>query len=171
MARIIDVQTGQVALAANGAQLVSAAIGSCVAVVAYERKKKMGGIAHVMLPGKAPRNDGTGRPVEPLRYAANAIGELLRRFRKAGGSTKDISICIAGGGNVLERPDDSICECNIASVHEVIEQHGMVVLAQSVGGNRRRRVRLDLDTGKLYCAEGDGRERVMCECGKTRAAE
>ncbi len=162
---IIDVQTGEVKAASGDIQLVSNAVGSCIAVALYDPQARVGGIAHVMLPGRAASSDGRHHGTDSLRYASNAIEELLRQIEQAGGVKNRLRVCAAGGANVLERPDDTICEANIASVRATIAHLGLRLCAESLGGTKRRRVRLELGTGKLYCAEGDGPERVICECG------
>ncbi|MEE8577340.1 MAG: hypothetical protein V3T31_08800, partial [candidate division Zixibacteria bacterium] len=52
--KTIDVDTGEVRVSSEPVILQSIALGSCIALVVYEREMKIGGIAHVMLPGKSP---------------------------------------------------------------------------------------------------------------------
>ena len=64
----IDVQTGEVKAATGKVILRSIALGSCVAIVAYDPNMKNGAIAHVMLPGKATTRT---KPDEITKYAEN----------------------------------------------------------------------------------------------------
>jgi len=57
---------------------------------------------------------------------------------------------------VLERPDDTICAGNIASVSAILDTIGQGVRAASLGGTARRRVRLHMPSGRIECAIGDG---------------
>ncbi|MHC4156555.1 MAG: chemotaxis protein CheD [Planctomycetota bacterium] len=77
MKRVIDVNTGEVRVSTKSAVLRSLAIGSCIAVVAYDAKRRIGAIAHVMLPGRAPE-----KALEKTKYAADAIEEMLGRMKK-----------------------------------------------------------------------------------------
>lgn len=61
MRETIDVQTGEVKASRQNIVLCSKAIGSCIAVVAYDSAKKIGALAHVMLPGRAQAVGGTER--------------------------------------------------------------------------------------------------------------
>ena len=54
MKKVRDVQIGQVKAGTGGVILKSSAIGSCVVVVAYDTARKVGAMAHIMLPGRAP---------------------------------------------------------------------------------------------------------------------
>ena len=82
------------------------ALGSCIAVVAYDAKNRIGGIAHIMLFGKAPENKNQ----EENKYAENAISNLLLQMQKAGADKESMEFCLAGGANVLRRNDDTIAK-------------------------------------------------------------
>jgi chemotaxis protein CheD len=151
-----DVQTGEVKIALGTGILSSSAIGSCIAVVAYDKLRHNAGLAHVMLPGRAPVN-----AVDRLRFADDALDELVGRMTTAGSQLADIQLCLAGGGNVLNRADDTICDSNIRSVTQAVRRQGLLILARSLGGTRRRRVRIDVGAGSVWCAEGDDAERLL----------
>lgn len=164
-----DVLTGEVKIGALGAVLTANALGSCVAVMMLDRPRKIGGIAHVMLPGRASAARQTFR----LRYAEDAVDELLRLLREAGSHLEDLTVCIAGGANVLERSEDVICERNIGSVTRTLLDRGIIISARSVGGTRRRRVKLNIEHGCFFCAIGDGQEHLLWsrETGAVRTHE
>jgi chemotaxis protein CheD len=158
---IIDVQTGEVRAAKGDARLVSSAIGSCIAVAGYDRLARIGAIAHVMLPGRAPDSDDGAAKRDSLRYAENAVAELIDQMKNLGAHTENIRTCVAGGGNVLGRPDDTICQANIASVRDILSARAMAPVAQSVGGCKRRSLRLDVRSGNVYLAQGDSPEKLF----------
>jgi len=153
MNKIIDVQIGQVKASQGKAILRSKAIGSCIAIVAYDRVRLIGALAHVMLPGRAPA--GKKRGVK-TRYAADAIDAMLTQMTQLGSKTDDIKVVLAGGGNVLGRKDDTICKDNVESVLELLLQKQLSVQAQAVGGTARRSVSLDVERGIVFCTEGNG---------------
>ncbi len=153
MNKIIDVQIGQVKASQGKAILRSKAIGSCIAIVAYDRVRLIGALAHVMLPGRAPA--GKKRGVK-TRYAADAIDAMLTQMTQLGSKTDNIKVVLAGGGNVLGREDDTICRDNVESVLELLLQKQLSVQAQAVGGTARRSVSLDVERGIVFCTEGNG---------------
>ena len=159
MKKIIDVSTGEVRTSRRKVILRSSAIGSCVAVAAYDSEKKVGALAHVMLPGSAPRKAGLGR----TKYAVDAVKELLKRMAWRGTNKADIEVVLVGGGNVLRKKDDTICRENIESVVEVLAQNQIPIQAQSVGGTTRRSVTLDVETGQIFCSQGDMNEKELWE--------
>ena len=156
--RFIDVPTGEVGFAQGKGQLAASAIGSCIAVAMHDNLLRAGGIAHIMLPGKAPSDIIDD---QQYKYARNGIGYLLNKLKTTGSKEERINVYAAGGGNVMERQDDTICANNIESVLNVIAELNLVLSARMLGGNMRRRVRLDVATGHFYCGVGDGAEVLI----------
>ena len=158
MKKIIDVQIGKVRAERGKVILESKAIGSCIAVVAYDDSKNIGAMAHVMLPGSAPAGK---EPGEKTKYAADAIDAIVRMMAHLGSKNGDIDVVLVGGGNVLNREDDTICKDNIESTLEFLEKKHLKVRAQAVGGTNRRSVSLDVEHGIVTCSEGDGSEMQL----------
>lgn len=149
---IFDVRTGEVMTASGTSTIRTTAIGSCVAVVAYDAGKKVGGIAHVMLPGKAPPKCNRS---ELTRYTTNAIDEMLSRMIHMGARRDDINTAMVGGANVLQREDDVVCSNNITSVTNYLTGEGVCIHKKVVGGIKRRSVSLDVELGLMCYSEGD----------------
>lgn len=153
----LEVNTGEVRFSNGKTQLISSAIGSCIAVALYIPSTRMGGLAHIMLPGKAP----TVENVEMYKYAENAINFMRRRLAPSQFHTANLKACVVGGGNVLKRDDDTICDANIKSVLSSLNEHGFIIAAENLGGSDRRRVRFDVKKGIVYCHVGDMNEFVL----------
>ena len=164
MPNIIDIPTGHVEVAKGDALLEVIAMGSCVCVCAYCLKNKVGGAAHVMLPGSAPE----GRDLkEKTKYAADAIGEMLSRMVSLGADIKGIEACLIGGANVLKREGDMIAKNNIDSVVTILREKEIIIKAQAVGGITRRRVLFDIEKGNIIYGEGDEENRLLWAVGKS----
>jgi len=106
MKKIIDVQVGEVEVGQGPVILQSKAIGSCIAIVAYDAAKKIGALAHIMLPGRSPADK---KRVEKTKYAANAIDTIVNKMSRRGSKKGDIEVALIGGGNILNRENDTIC--------------------------------------------------------------
>ena len=159
MKKIIDVYTGEVKAGRKNTILKSNAIGSCVVIAAYDSTKKVGALAHVMLPGAAPERETFQR----TRYAADAIEEIINRMTHLGANKDDIEVCLVGGGNVLKREDDTICQDNIASVVELLDEKQVKIREKTVGGTVRKRVSLNVENGSIYYTEGNADEKLLWE--------
>jgi len=154
--RTVDVNTGEIHLEKADAILRSVALGSCIAVVVYDKKEKIGAIAHIMLPGIAPANS-----MEKYKYAPNAVVAVLTMMAEAGSQKSNINACIVGAGNVLEKQDDTICASNIKSVTQLLKDNNIPVKASVVGGIERKGVFLDVETGNIsYTIGNSGKKKL-----------
>ena len=156
MREIIDVNTGQVKLGRGKVLLRSLAIGSCIAVAAYDSKAGMGAMAHIMLPGSAPEKFS-----ESTKYAANAIDEMIGMMLDADSQRDNIEVCLVGAGNVLQKEDDTICAANMRSTTRLLEERSIPIRATVLGGTERKSILLDVESGNVSYRRGDGRERLL----------
>ena len=118
MKTIIAVHTGEIKASKKDIIFKSSAIGTCIAIAAYDAKEKVGALAHTMLPGKAP----AGEKYQKKKYAADAIEEIISRMNLMGAKKENIEVCIAGGANILKRKDDTIGLYNLTSVIEILKE-------------------------------------------------
>lgn len=162
MEKVINVGTGSVKVSRVGTILKSSAIGSCVVVAAYDPGKKVGAMAHIMLPGHWPGNTEGKR----TRYAAEAIDEMLRKMIRIGSDRDGIEVCLVGGANVLEKEDDTICADNIESTLDFLGEKRLRVMARAVGGTSRRSARLEVESGKIFYTEADRGEKLLWKSTK-----
>lgn len=151
------VNTGNVSSGGIETILNSGAIGSCVVITAFDPVKKVGAMAHVMLPGSSPiKNE-----LHPNRYAANAIEELLSQLKKFGIKNENIEICLIGGANVLNRENETISQDNLTSVENLIQEKQIEIKARSIGGFERRTVLFDIEKGCIYYTVGDSKQQIL----------
>lgn len=150
MTGIVDVDTGSVACASGGI-LRAVALGSCIAVVLFDPGRRLGGIAHIMLPGRAdPRSDA------PARYAHTGIGSLIRGIERLHGGSFHLQACLIGGANVLKRSGDSIGRENRESIVSFLGALGITVAGERTGGFERYSAILNLNEGTVAYTVGDG---------------
>lgn len=157
MEKVIDVSTGMVEASKAGIILRSLAIGSCVVIAAYDSSKKVGAMAHIMLPGRAPK----GADGERTRYAADAIDEMINRITREGANKCDLEVCLVGAANVLKKQDDTICKDNIESITHLLSEKDIPVKAAALGGTERKSVFLDIENGRISFIEGDEEEKLL----------
>ncbi len=155
MKRYIYALTGEVKTGNEDTILRSSAVGSCIVIVAYDKEKKIGAMAHIMLPGKSPENEK-----QKTKYASDAIDELINLLN-LNGATEKIEVCLAGGANVLKRRNENIGQNIIDSVQENLNNRNIEILEKSLGGTKRRSISLDVETGCEYFTVGDGIEKVL----------
>jgi len=113
------IATGHLAAGSQNGIISTSPLGSCVAVVAYDKTLKTGGIVHTMLPGKSPaKNKGGGKQNMPK----TTIENLLDTLKSLGSKKANIEICLVGGANVLRKENDTTADNLIFSIFEMMEQ-------------------------------------------------
>ncbi len=156
MKEIIDVNTGRVELGRGKVVLRSLAIGSCISIAAYDCEAGIGAMAHIMLPGRAPEESS-----ERSRYAEDAIEEMIGMMVEAHSQRGNIEVCLVGAGNVLQKEDDTICDANIRSIAQALEQRNIPIRATVLGGTNRKSIFLDIETGNVSYRKGDEQEKLL----------
>lgn len=133
--------------------LITHGLGSCIAVVAYDPRRKIGGMLHFQLPSSALSPDRAAG--SPGTFADTGIPLLFEKMYALGSRKTDIMVKVAGGGNFH---DDNgtfdIGRRNQTMVRKIFWKAQVLVTAEDVGGCRSRTVRLYLDTGQVTIQSG-----------------
>ena len=120
-------------------------LGSCVAVALYDSTKKIGALAHVMLPSKE-----MGRAGNENRFADVVIKKMFYELLSMGAKRENIVAKIAGGAHMFPTMGKSIMNMgdkNIEAVmRELMELH-IRIKSKDVGKTYGRSVFFDLKTG------------------------
>jgi len=154
----IFVTTGSFTVGSKKGILNSGPLGSCIACIAYDSTAKIGGLAHIMLPGKFPEN---GKKENENRYTENIITNLLAELEKLGSTKATLKICLVGGANVLKRKDNNIANEVVESVLKTIKKKELTLKKTSLGGYERRVVTIDINTGIVSASIGDSRRKLF----------
>jgi len=161
----IIVGVGECRLAAYPVASVSTyALGSCVAVVAWDWRVKVGGLLHAMLPESSI--DRTRAASQPSCYVDTGIPALIVGMEENGASRRRIRCCVAGGASmIVDRALFEIGKRNYLAVKKTFWKLGMFLDQEDVGGSESRSIRLDLDTGRIDLKKGVGPGRVFVPAG------
>ena len=131
--------------------IVTYALGSCIAVIVHDPKRKVGGMIHYMLPLSeiAPEKAKD----KPAMFADTGIPELFRTMYGMGCDKKDLVVKVAGGGALY---DDkglfSIGKRNYTVLRKMFWKAGVIIAAEDVGGAKSRTARLWVGDGRCTIA-------------------
>ncbi len=135
------------------AVLVTHGLGSCIAVIAYDPVRRIGGMLHFQLPSSALSPDRATQ--SPGTFADTGIPLLFERMYALGSRKGDIVVKAAGGGNFH---DDNgtfdIGRRNHTMMRKIFWKAQVLVSAEDVGGSKSRTARLYLDTGQVTIQSG-----------------
>jgi chemotaxis protein CheD len=144
-------------------QLITFALGSCVAVIAYDPVASTGGMLHFLLP-RGPEY----RPHESIfRYGDTGIVALIEALKRQGASPSRLTVVLAGGACMFRSdPKFDVGRQNIDCARSVLSQLRLSIAREDIGGTISRTVRLDMETGNCWTksisdqSDGYGSERL-----------
>ena len=137
VARLVNIS--EIRVAKSPTELICLGLGSCVAVVLYDPKNKIGGLAHVMLPDSREVINLT----KPGKFADTAISCLLTKMQRKGAVLSLIHAKIFGGADMfaLNHPAcESIGALNVKAVMKQLKHLGIPLFAKDTGGNTGRSI-------------------------------
>jgi len=128
-------------------KLITLGLGSCIGITIYDKRKKIGGMAHIML----PKNPDPSKAI--AKFADTAIDAMTKELEKMGVNLKDVESKIAGGAQMFtfssSNEMNSIGFRNAEAVKQELKKKGIRLIVEETGGNSGRTIELDLDNGNL----------------------
>lgn len=127
--------------------IIHTLLGTCVSVVLYYPKGKIGGLNHYMLPHAHHPDQESGR------YGIFAMELLFNEFLKRGIHRRQLVAKVFGGGKVLDTtvPDGKphIGTQNAQFVLKYLKKEGIPIAAQDLEGDGGRKIYFFPWTGKV----------------------
>jgi len=141
-------------------ELLTYALGSCIAVIAHDPVSTVGGMLHFMLPEASL--DQTKAQQSPCMFADTGIATLLNMICQQGANRRRLVVRIAGGAQILDDHElFQIGHRNCLAARKLLWKAGVLVAGEIVGGNASRTVRLEVGTGRAWVREGGGSEQPL----------
>lgn len=146
--REIRVKVADHGVAQGQTLLVTIGLGSCVAIMLYDERTRIGGLAHILLPSEGLSRETSNR----AKFPATAVPLLLEEMR-ALGARGPLAARIAGGasmfGQLIPAGGVNMGERNVVATRMALDKAGVPLLAHDTGGDYGRSVYFDLATGKV----------------------
>lgn len=147
--KIIEVGMGKIEIAVSPHKLITRGLGSCLGITFYDPYKKIGGMAHPMLPDI---NSSRIRS-NPHRFVNFVIGEMVEEMEKRGCGRNFIVVKMFGGAHMFSFIDTdsflNIGQKNIDAARAVLKDIGLKPVAEEVGGTFGRTIELNLENGMV----------------------
>lgn len=159
MIRPHPLHAGDLRVAEAPGRLIIHGLGSCVAVFVYDPRSRIGGLAHVLLPGPPPG------PVERAgRYATTAVVAMVEESIRLGARRAALRAKVTGGSRMFafEAADRvTVGDKNVEATLRALREAEVPVIGTDVGGDRGRTVIADLEDGSLTIKTIRGGPRVI----------
>jgi len=136
---VIIIQPGEYYVTADPNEAIATVLGSCISVCLLDKKNKIGGMNHFMLPGDF-RNEEIFNS-RSGRYGMFAMESLINEMMKKGAKREHFVAKIFGGGHVLNfrKTDGNVPESNINFAKTYLDFEEISVVSSDVGGNAGRK--------------------------------
>ncbi|MFZ2956587.1 MAG: chemotaxis protein CheD [Candidatus Ozemobacteraceae bacterium] len=150
MSEVYPVGMADLRIAQNPNVLAAYGVGSCVIVVMYDPKSRIGGLVHVMLP------DSSGilqEKLNPKKFADTAVPLLFQTLSHAGTYRGSIWAKLVGGAQMFPANEDfsnTLGQKNTNAAKKALEKLGVPLLACEIGGTSGRSLELKLNTGVIH---------------------
>lgn len=147
MSEMIKVGMADLKLCKAPDAVTTLGLGSCVGIAIRDPLKKIGGLAHIMLPDSKIMQNNTNIP----KFADTGVTELVRIIVEAGGSRTRLVAKIAGGAQMFAFSSKnelvSVGERNVIAVKKILGELKIPILAEDTGLNFGRTVEFYPETG------------------------
>jgi chemotaxis protein CheD len=131
--------------------VMSTLLGSCVSVCLYDPRARLMGMNHFLLARETNRSRLGSEAPAAARYGVHAMTLLMDGLLALGASQKDLQAKAFGGASVVGRPArecnalPSVGEMNTRFVREYLDQVGIPLIAEDLGGNQGRQIHFNGD--------------------------
>ncbi len=152
----VVIGVGDVSVSNNPSIVLSTyALGSCVAIAAYDPAVKAAGLLHVMLPDSSiSPQKAIG---QPAMFVDTGLPHMMRALAGLRADPRRIRIFLAGGASVLGTTDSfKIGERNIQATVAHLGRIGLAAGRSEVGGTINRTVHLEVGNGALTLKSPNG---------------
>ncbi|HEU4881211.1 MAG TPA: chemotaxis protein CheD [Longimicrobium sp.] len=142
------VKVAQAAVGGPDDILVTLGLGSCVAILLHDAEARVGGLAHVLLPEPAlSRDQGNAS-----KFATTAVPALVQEMARMGARPGRLKARLVGGAAMFQTlmvPGSlNMGARNIIASRQALEDEGIPVVGEEVGGDYGRSVRFYVGAGK-----------------------
>jgi len=121
-------------------------LGSCVGILLYSQRDRIGGLAHILLAEPPP-----GKIANRGKFARTAIEMVLSDLKKMGVEFDTIRAALFGGASMFQFHAPiflkSISQDNIRVAKETLKSKGIPVIFEDTGGKDGRTITFSLATG------------------------
>jgi len=108
-------------------------LGSCVAIMFYDKSKKVKGMNHFLLPATENSN-------EDMKYGLYSVEAMLNEMYKLGCKKENMAAKISGGADIMNMSSmsKSIGHRNVEFAHTFCKAEGFRILSDHTRGNEGR---------------------------------
>ena len=139
--------------------LVAPNLGSCVGVAVYDKKRKLGGMIHCLLP--LSKSDPAKAAENPCMYVDTGLAAFFTAMLSGRARKEDLVIYAVGGARIHD--DNHVFEIgkkNVTVLRKFLWKNNLLLSAEDFGKDVPRTLSLDVATGKV-CLKIKGEKQEL----------
>jgi len=121
--------------------IIKTILGSCVSIILWDKKNKIGGINHFVLSGVKIKENTS-------RYGEIAIPKLINSILNKGAKIENLNAIIVGGAK-NKHLSSKVGDLNIILAKEILNKYKINIKSLVEGGELGRRIIFDTFTGEI----------------------
>ncbi|MCX7772493.1 MAG: chemotaxis protein CheD [Clostridia bacterium] len=149
MAELIKVGMADLKAAAHPSILTTLGLGSCIGIALYDPRRKIIGLAHIMLPTSKIATANTNR----AKFADTGIVDLVDEMMALGCDRRSLVAKIAGGAQMFAFASNNesmkIGLRNAEATKAILAELNIPILKEDTGGNFGRTIEISSEDGLL----------------------
>lgn len=149
MVELIKVGMADLKVSGHPSVLTTLGLGSCVGIALYDSRKKIIGLAHIMLPSSNIATANNNR----AKFADTGIVDLVEEMVALGADRKYLVAKIAGGAQMFSFTSANeamkIGLRNAEATRNVLAGLNIPIKGEDTGGNCGRTIELSSEDGRL----------------------
>jgi len=138
--------------------LITSGLGSCLGIALHDSNAMVSGLIHVMLPSISQARDST-----PAKFVDTGLPLLIDEMEAVGARASRLQAWIVGGSEMIQftASEGSIGSRNIEMAKQLIDEHGLQLVGEDVGGNHGRSIAFDPAVPVLTIRTADDTEQTI----------
>jgi len=160
MPETINVTIGKLQVAKDDTVLSTSSLGSCIALMLYDRKEKIGGLAYAM----HAESSGLYRKFDPSKCVDTALDEMIEKMKDYGSTGKDLEGYLVGGAcmfsSLEKKPAKNIGLQNVLAAEKAFNDRNISITARDTGDNYGRRVLFNIENGIVIVKSLHGEKQL-----------
>jgi chemotaxis protein CheD len=145
----VRVKVADAAVEKGDVTISTIGLGSCVAIMLHDAERRVGGLAHILLPSETLSQDRSNR----AKFPTTAVPLLLEKMRALGANRSCIVAKLAGGASMfatlLPTSGLHMGERNLIAARAALARASIPVIAEDVGGGHGRNVFFSVASGDV----------------------
>ncbi|MFN2268650.1 MAG: chemotaxis protein CheD, partial [Desulfonatronovibrio sp.] len=128
--------------------IIHTVLGSCVAVCLYDPYQGIGGMNHILLPGKADLDKFD----VSARYGVNAMELLINRMMSLGVDRRRLVAKVFGGAHMISSisKENGVGDKNVTFAMDFLKRENIRLVSSDVGKKDSRKILFCTDSGDVY---------------------